>query len=183
MHCETPSYLRPCLHAAGDRVGTDPLLGPLADNGGQTDTLALLPGSPAIDHASVGTPTDQRRVVRPQGGACDVGAFELVPSIATPSNAFKFGKLKRNKAKGTAVLSVTVPGPGAIALAGKGIVAKPPRAVAAAGVVKLQIKAKGKARRKLVRAGKAKVTAKVTYTPTGGAANTQAKTAKLIKRG
>ena len=39
------------------------------------------------------------------------GPFELVPLIATPSNAFKFGRLKRNKAKGTAVLSVTVPGP------------------------------------------------------------------------
>ena len=111
------------------------------------------------------------------------GPFELVPSIATPSNAFKFGRLKRNKARGTAVLSVTVPGPGTIALAGKGIVAKPAKPIAAAGVVKLQIKAKGRARRKLDRVGKAKVTAKVTYTPTGGAANTQAKTAKLIKRG
>jgi hypothetical protein len=171
------------LHAAGDQVGREPLLGPLADNGGQTDTLALLSGSPAIDHASACTPADQRGVVRPQGAACDVGAFELVPVSATPSNAFKFGRLKRNRAKGTAILSVTVPGPGAIALAGRGIVAKPPRAVAAGGVVKLQIKSKGKARRKLGRVGNAKVTARVTYTPTGGAANTQAKTAKLIKRG
>ena len=171
------------LHAAGDQVGTQPLLGPLADNGGQTDTLALLPGSPAIDRGTECPPTDQRGVVRPQGAACDVGAFELVPVSATPSNAFRFGRLKRNRARGTAVLSVTVPGPGTIALAGKGIVAKPARAVAAAGVVKLQIKARGKARRKLGRVGKAKVTAKVTYTPTGGVANTQAKTAKLIKRG
>ena len=172
------------LHAAGDQVGKDPLLGPLADNGGQTDNLALLPGSPAIDHGDTAAcpPTDQRGVTRPQGPACDIGAFELVPVIATPSNAFKFGKLKRNRAKGTAVLSVTVPGPGTIALAGKGIVAKPAKPVAAAGIVKLQIKAKGKARRKLGRLGKAKVTARVTYTPTGGAANTQAKTAKLIKR-
>ena len=171
------------LHAAGDQVGTDPLLGPLADNGGQTDTLALLPASPAIDRGTDCPPVDQRGVARPQGPACDIGAVELVPLIATPSNAFKFGRLKRNKARGTAILSVTVPGPGTIALAGKGIVAKPAKPIAAAGVVKLQIKAKGRARRKLNRIGKAKVTAMVTYTPTGGAANTQARTTKLIKRG
>jgi CSLREA domain-containing protein len=56
----------------------DPLLGPLADNGGPTLTHALLPGSPAIDAGSawICPATDQRGVVRPQGAACDVGAFE-----------------------------------------------------------------------------------------------------------
>src|SRR5262249_37032462 len=44
---------------AGDRVGTgvdpiDPGLGPLADNGGRTQTHALLAGSPAIDHGDNG---------------------------------------------------------------------------------------------------------------------------------
>lgn len=56
----------------------DPLLGPLADNGGPTRTHALLLGSPAIDAAS--TPdcptTDQRGVLRPQGAACDIGSYE-----------------------------------------------------------------------------------------------------------
>ncbi len=53
-------------------------LAPLADNGGGTRTHALLPGSPAIDAvASDNCPaTDQRGVSRPQGEACDVGAFE-----------------------------------------------------------------------------------------------------------
>ncbi len=170
------------LHAAGDQVGMEPLLGSLGDNGGQTDTLALLPTSPAIDHGSACPPTDQRGVTRPQGPACDVGAFELVPTSATPSNAFKFGQLKRNRAKGTAVLFVSLPGPGTIALAGKGVVGKPAKAVSAAGVVKLQIKAKGKSRRSLSRVGKVKVNAKVTYTPTGGIANTEAKTIKLLRR-
>jgi hypothetical protein len=179
------------LHAAGDQVGKEPMLGPLADNGGQTDTLALLPGSPAIDRGAACPPTDQRGVARPQGAACDTGAFELVPAIPTPSNEFKFGRLKRNKAKGTAVLFVSVPGPGTIALTGKGVVgesssgrtgAAASKQVAAAGQVKLQIKAKGKARRKLNRVGKANVTIKVTYTPAGGLANTKAKKIKLIKR-
>ncbi len=57
-------------------------LGPLADNGGPTQTMALLTGSPAIDAASptvCATETlgiDQRGVARPQGRACDIGAFE-----------------------------------------------------------------------------------------------------------
>lgn len=57
----------------------DPLLGPLADNGGITLTHALLADSPAIDagDCSSGTiTTDQRGAPRPQGQGCDIGAFE-----------------------------------------------------------------------------------------------------------
>ncbi len=67
----------------GDLPGVNPLLGPLADNGGPTLTHALLPGSPAID-AGVTTacpPVDQRGVARPQGAACDMGAYEAVQSL------------------------------------------------------------------------------------------------------
>jgi hypothetical protein len=55
-------------------------LGPLADNGGPTLTMALLPGSPAIDAGTaVGAPaTDQRGVPRTQGTAPDIGAFEYL---------------------------------------------------------------------------------------------------------
>jgi hypothetical protein len=67
----------------GDLSNTDPLLGPLQNNGGPTPTQALLPGSPAIDAGdSVGCPpTDQRGVARPQGTACDIGAYERVGSF------------------------------------------------------------------------------------------------------
>ena len=56
----------------------DPLLGSLADNGGPTKTHALLTGSNAIDTGYMGAcPTiDQRGIDRPQGGGCDIGAFE-----------------------------------------------------------------------------------------------------------
>lgn len=56
----------------------DPMLGPLANNGGPTQTMALLPGSPAIDTAANCPATDQRGVSRPQGSACDIGAYELI---------------------------------------------------------------------------------------------------------
>ncbi len=61
-----------------DLINTDPLLAPLADNGGPTLTQALLPGSPAIDAgiALPGIETDQRGIPRPQGTAPDIGAFE-----------------------------------------------------------------------------------------------------------
>ena len=67
------------FNAAGDIINADPLLGPLQDNGGPTWTEALLPGSPAIDHADNATcpATDQRELPRPQGTICDIGAFEF----------------------------------------------------------------------------------------------------------
>lgn len=69
---------------AGNRSGVDPLLGPLASNGGPTQTHALLPASPALDAGTgVGAPaTDQRGVRRPQGTSVDIGAFEL--AVAQP---------------------------------------------------------------------------------------------------
>ncbi len=63
----------------GSLNNIEPKLGPLADNGGPTPTMTLLWGSPAIDAADNQScpATDQRGVVRPQSGGCDVGAFEL----------------------------------------------------------------------------------------------------------
>jgi len=60
-----------------DLPNTDPLLGPLADNGGPTETHALQSGSPAIGAGGAACEaTDQRGVTRPQGDACDIGAYE-----------------------------------------------------------------------------------------------------------
>src|SRR5438094_252851 len=73
------------LTGPGDQINTDPLLGPLQDNGGPTFTHALLPGSPAIDAGEPNfTPPpfyDQRgpgfnRVVN---GRIDIGSFEVQP--------------------------------------------------------------------------------------------------------
>jgi hypothetical protein len=71
----------------GNQVGgngnpvIDPRLGPLANNGGPTQTLALLPGSPALGKAdnAAAPHTDQRGHVRldEAGETTDIGAFEL----------------------------------------------------------------------------------------------------------
>jgi hypothetical protein len=63
----------------------NPQLADLADNGGPTRTMALGPGSAAIDQVPVGSPgcpgADQRGVTRPQGPTCDIGAFEVIQPL------------------------------------------------------------------------------------------------------
>jgi parallel beta-helix repeat protein/predicted outer membrane repeat protein len=65
-------------------ISRDPNVGPLADNGGPTQTHALLTGSPALDAgndticaASPINNKDQRGEIRPSGSHCDLGAFEM----------------------------------------------------------------------------------------------------------
>jgi hypothetical protein len=92
------------LTQSGDQQNTDPLLGPLQDNGGQqlagapgtqvvpgsqvvVPTMALLPGSPAIDRGSIllakdpatgiQLSTDERGFDRVVNSAVDIGAFEV----------------------------------------------------------------------------------------------------------
>lgn len=72
--------------AVGDLLNVDPMLAPLADNGGPTQTRALLVGSPAIDAANPLTApaVDQRGVARPFGAGPDIGAFEYNTPLNTP---------------------------------------------------------------------------------------------------
>ena len=71
-----------------DITGVSPLLGPLGYYGGTTETLPLLPGSPAIGAGSTalipsGLTTDQRGLSRIVNGAVDIGAVELQITIST----------------------------------------------------------------------------------------------------
>ena len=106
--CLIPNWLPNYLTSGGHNIGTDgtcnltdptdlpntdPMLGPLQDNGGPTETHALLPGSPAIDAIPTADCTwdddgdpetpevplriDQRGASRPQGVGCDIGAVEV----------------------------------------------------------------------------------------------------------
>ncbi|MBX3053127.1 MAG: hypothetical protein KF753_16710 [Caldilineaceae bacterium] len=67
------------FNQATDLTNTDPLLGPLADNGGPTLTQKPAPGSPAIDAVLGGDcpAQDQRGQPRPFGPRCDIGAVEV----------------------------------------------------------------------------------------------------------
>ena len=65
----------------------DPLLAPLGDYGGPTQTMALLPGSPAIGAGIVGAgiTTDQRGV--PRGSVVDIGAFQASLVVESTSGS------------------------------------------------------------------------------------------------
>jgi hypothetical protein len=103
-----------------DQIGTpgspiDPLLGPLQNNGGPTETQALLSGSPAIDKGnSSGLSTDQRGFQRPVvyggitpppgGDYSDIGAFEVQaqhPAFFTGETALGGGWYYLQFANGT----------------------------------------------------------------------------------
>ena len=87
-----------CGSGPTDLPNTDPMLGALTPDA--VPTVALLPGSPAIDVIPVADctePADQRGIARPQGAGCDIGAFERIqftcgigPELAllTPALAF-----------------------------------------------------------------------------------------------
>jgi predicted outer membrane repeat protein len=71
-------------------LGADPQLGPLAFNGGPTQTQALAQSSPAVDAGNAALTSDQRGFTRPfdfgstanaaGGNGADIGAFELAPT-------------------------------------------------------------------------------------------------------
>jgi hypothetical protein len=81
-----------------DLLNVNPKLGPLANNGGPTQTMALLPGSPTIGAGNIafitnppfsGPPfTDQRGLPRIVSGKVDIGAFQtqggVSPAVAKP---------------------------------------------------------------------------------------------------
>jgi hypothetical protein len=118
--------------AASTQSGTpanplDPLLGPLQNNGGPTQTQALLAGSPAIDRG-VATPllsTDQRGVIRPQGPRFDVGAYEVnqgpTPVGTLSATTLNFGD-RRLGAKASHAITIKDTGTAPLALSNVAIV-------------------------------------------------------------
>jgi CSLREA domain-containing protein len=153
-----------CGLAAGtDIANGNAALAPLAANGGPTQTHALGVGSDALDSAAsdCGLGIDQRRVSRPQGPACDIGAFEAVPDVTAPvltltaPSPQKAGK--PIKAEVTCDEACTVALSGSVKVKpkkkGKTVKAKlKPKSVAAGGgdPVKVRLKLKGKRSSKAV---------------------------------
>jgi hypothetical protein len=80
-----------CGSVAGDDLAlVHPQIGPLADNGGDTETMRSVIGSPVVDQHVFPGPTcatsqDQRIVDRPQGPACDSGAYEGPAAACSPT--------------------------------------------------------------------------------------------------
>ncbi|MGH2963596.1 MAG: hypothetical protein ACRDL3_15605 [Solirubrobacterales bacterium] len=122
---------------------------------------------------SVANPSFIGGASRPVGVAVDSGPVGM-PGL-------RFGKVRRNRRRGTATLLARVPEAGRLKLSGAGV-KRSKTTVAHSGKVGLRVKAMGHKKRKLARAGRAKVRPKVAYTATGGVTETRRKTIRLIRR-
>ncbi|MDX1523797.1 MAG: choice-of-anchor Q domain-containing protein, partial [Anaerolineae bacterium] len=104
---------------ASDITDVDPLLGPLQNNGGNTDTHALKVGSPAIDAGSGPispfpcADADQRgvtpRVDQPGVGTqiCDIGAYEF-PGVPVPAITIDGSSVVEGNSTTTLVFTVSL---------------------------------------------------------------------------
>lgn len=113
--------------STGNITGQDPVLEVLADNGGPTQTHALLTGSPAIDAGnSAGINEDQRELPRPVdvtgvtdiSDGSDIGAFEYqeitFPTIALSRNKLFFGANTAGSATSSQTFSISNSGDGTL---------------------------------------------------------------------
>jgi DNA-binding beta-propeller fold protein YncE len=127
--------------------------------------------------------------------SCVASAQNAAGSTSKASDAigvFKVGKLRRNLEKGTARLTVKVPGPGKLSLRGHRVVKE--RAFGfvrshranlrkvKGGRARLLIKPKGKAKRRLERTGRAKVKLRIGYKPPDGDKGVQTRVFRLKER-
>ncbi len=94
-----------------------------------------------------------------------------------PSSDFSLGKVTLNRKKGTAGIQVLTPGPGQLKLSGKRI--KTVQRPAVEGANTITVALLGKARRALLKSGKATAKVTVTFTPTGGTAASETKSVGL----
>lgn len=111
------------------------------------------------------------------GASCAL-SMDAPKTVTANFAAFGFGKVKLNKKKGTAKLSVRAGAPGKLVVSGKKI-KKRSKTAKAAGHVTIAILPKGKVMKALEKTGKAKVKVKLAYTPSGGTTATQSKSIQL----
>lgn len=178
--------------AAGDRVNTDPQLGPLRANGGPTPTLLPAPTSPLVDQGrALGLTADQRGLPRPVdfsslpnpalAGAdgADIGAVELQPTATVA-----LGMLTRNRKRGTATITISLPALnlGTVTLSGKGLKTRTVTLTGPGTEVTIPVVTVGKVKKALRKRGKRKVGIVVTYAATPALAAAATRKATLVRK-
>src|SRR5262249_48537378 len=106
-----------------------------------------------------------------------------ISAVLAPSNSFGVAGVSKNKANGTATMTINVSNPGLLTVAGKGVTASGgAKETTQAGPVQVKIKATGKKRRALAKSGSAKVRPRVTFAPFNGDAASGSFKVKLKQR-
>jgi hypothetical protein len=171
------------------QVTADLTISSVGLNGGNSGDFGILNDTCSGASVAAGETCTMQTTFTPTGSGARATALRFTDDAAgSPhdvtltgtgvSNAFTFGKLKRNTKKGTATLSVKLPGPGNLTLGGKGV-KRAKKSAAVAGAVKLKIRPTGKKRMKLRRTSTVKLRVKVTYAPTGGTPASKFRAVKL----
>lgn len=154
----------------------------LCYTGGEAEEVAIYwGGAPKVSLTKAG-PVD----------SCPVPGFNPSPTKSegeekkgggegnTQSGAFGPGKVKYNSKKGTATVSVSVPGAGTVKVSGKGVKGSS-KTASAAGSFGLPVKASGKAAAQLAKTGKVTLKVTITFTPKSGSPVAKTVTVKLRK--
>jgi hypothetical protein len=154
---------------------------------GASGTASLYSHSPGIGRAKLdGTGVDQCFVSAANAYGVAVDALGPPPSGdpgPPPSYEIRLSKVKLNKKRGLAKLTVNLPvGPGELYLAKTNKVQGQHKGPVEAGKLKLSVKSRGSAKKRLGKTGKVKVKAKVRYIPDCGPPDTKSKKLKLVKR-
>ena len=97
-----------------------------------------------------------------------------ISAVLVPDNGFTLGGITKDRRHGTATLTATTTNPGIVTMSGKGLKKRAAKSLAVAGAVTFQLATVGKTLRKLARKKTARVTANVTFSPSGGDPSTQA---------
>jgi hypothetical protein len=177
--------------AGPSAAGTDPFSVGLSPDGGSA--YAPNNGSDDVSQYDVGSAGVLNAKSDPTvaAGIDPVAIATVIPTATSPGppetpgptpspNQFTVTNAKKAKA-GTRRLTIAVEAPGMLQLRGPGV-RKLTRQVAGPGQVLVAIKAGGSARRTFARLGSAKLKVSITFTPTGGTANTTIQSVTLVKR-
>jgi hypothetical protein len=117
-----------------------------------------------------------------RGATASPGVETMVQVTIQPTNAVRFGAIKRRKTKGTATVAVAVPNAGSLSYTGVGARVTGPAAIAGPGQISVSVKARGKKLRRLNKKGTAHVQPQIVFTPVLGDVGTTVEKLKLIKK-
>jgi hypothetical protein len=155
--------------AIGDSVGLDTNGAQVFTDGIAGATQGSWTGPPLADGST--------RAATPNAG------FEtMVQATIQPTNTVGFGAVRRQKRKGTATVTVSVPNVGVLSYGGKGTRVTGPSSVAGPGEVSISVKAAGNKLKRLKRKGNAHVEPQIVFTPIDGDAGTTFGKLKLIRK-